>query len=173
MASLTCICGYYMNNNMDIVDFEYDCLSDKLFHETVEIVKNGVDKYFIFPEKIPDIWRCPKCKTIIWFEYLYDKDRLNKRGMLFLPKHSFLLKEYRLLYSCPCGYRFNDSYLFHCYSFQQSAEMMDKIDEAVERNLPAEFEDSTVHIWKCPNCNRLYWIDCDSGIVERYERRAQ
>ena len=77
------------------------------------------------------------------------------------------------MYECECGHHFNQFELVHCYSFEQKVNIIDKIDEAVDRNLPTEFEDSKVHIWKCPDCNRLYWIDRESGIVECYERKSQ
>ena len=168
MAQLTCICGYYMSNNMDIVYFEYDCLSDEVFNENVKTIKNVVDKYvYLFPDESPKIWRCPKCKTIYWFEFQ------NDTGPVFLLKNTIPLKNYSGLYECECGHHFNQFELIHCYSDEQRISIINKIDEAVERNLPTEFEDSTVHIWKCPDCNRLYWIDRKSGIVERYERRTQ
>ena len=98
-----------MNNNMDIVDFEYDCFSDELFNETVEKVKNGVDEYFYYPEETPEIWRCPKYKTIYWFEYQ------NDTGPVFLFKNAIPLKNYSGLYECECGHHFNQFELIHCY----------------------------------------------------------
>lgn len=163
MARMTCICGQHMNNNMDIVPFAYDCLSDDLFHKCVEEANKSIDEFF-FPEEEPEIWRCPKCQTLYWFEYM------NDYAKVFIYKNKHLI-QYQNKYICTCGHNFLSKELIHCYSEQESIDILNSIDKTFEQNLPGEFEDSKVHIWKCPDCNRLYWIERDSGIVQCYEKK--
>lgn len=159
------ICKQYMNNNKEYIDYIFYLFSDALFCKTVKEATNYENEYFYMPDKLPSIWRCPTCKTIYWFEY-----RNNNSQMFLLDKNTHLIK-YQNNYICTCGHKFLRKELIHCYPHYQKCELWEIIDDAFEQNLPGEFEDSKVHIWKCPDCNRLYWIERDSGIVQCYEKK--
>lgn len=166
MASMTCIqCGHYMNDNRDYLDFLYYCFSDELFKKVVDESKKREKKYFHMPEDTPSIWRCPNCKTIFWFEHW------KKYAIVYFFLKTISDVKYNNDFICECGYHFHNNELTHCYSDNQRSDIWDQMDEVFEKNLPGEFEDSKVYIWKCPDCNRLYWIERDSGIVQCYEKK--
>ena len=168
MARMICFhCGQYMSDNSDYLDFIFYCFSDTLFKKTAKESKKRENEYFHMPENTPSIWRCPQCKTIFWFEH---NDRKN--GIVFNSTKKIPAVEYNNGLICECGHRFHNSELIHCYPDVQRSDIWEQIDDAYEFSLPIpEFEDSQVHIWKCPDCNRLYWIERDSGIVQCYEKK--
>lgn len=163
MAHMTCSCGHYMTNSKLPTDFGFECYSDELYHKVCDDVQKGIDEYYYIPEDIPEIWKCPNCNIVYWFDH----------GILIAKIYDVRAIRYKCTsiqygYVCDCGEVIHRNGLYHCYSDGEVIKNWDETDFNREHNTPMHWNDSNSLVLKCPKCQDLYWFDKGAGIIRCY-----